>query len=307
MAGRSAGRAAARQRTHGAPRYRPPARTGLSGAGGQRAGRWLSAGSGQRTPTAAVRRRAGGRARRGIADRGRDGSGNRGGRRASLGDRASGAANPPAPARRCPRVHRGQIDRNSRRFPADTDTLLALGAAIRSGEELRFDYASPARPQTTEPRPPRRVQPHHLVARGGYWYLVGWDPQRADWRIYRADRMTLRIPNGPRFSPRPVPDGDVAAFLSARFKGSHSTDIWPCNGEAILKLSAAQVLPFAGDGVVEPYGPDRTRLLLGSWSWAALAATLARFDTEIEAVAPQQLRDAFATLSRRAARAAGQC
>lgn len=190
---------------------------------------------------------------------------------------------------------------------ADTDTLLALGAAIRSGEELRFDYASPARPQTTEPRPPRRVQPHHLVARGGYWYLVGWDPQRADWRIYRADRMTLRIPNGPRFTPRPVPDGDVAAFLSARFKGSHSTDIWPCNGEATLKLSAAQVLPFAGDGVVEPYGPDRTRLLLGSWSWAALAATLARFDTEIEAVAPQQLRDAFAALSRRAARAAGQC
>lgn len=189
---------------------------------------------------------------------------------------------------------------------ADTQTLLALGAAVRAGEELRFDYASPARPEPTDPRPPRRVQPHHLVARGGHWYLVGWDPQHADWRIYRADRMTLRIPNGPRFAHRPLPGDDIAAFLSARFKGSGSTDTWPCNGEVILDLPAAQVIPFAGEGVVEEYGPGRTRLLLGSWSWAALAATLARFDTEIEVVGPRRLRDAFADLSRRAARAAGQ-
>ncbi|MFJ1455324.1 hypothetical protein [Nocardia sp. N2S4-5] len=47
-------------------------------------------------------------------------------------------------------------------------------------------------------------------------------------------------------------------------------------------------------------------MLLGSWSWPALAATLARFDTEIEVVGPQLLRDAFADLSRRAARAAGR-
>lgn len=188
---------------------------------------------------------------------------------------------------------------------ADSHTLLALGAALRAGEELRFDYASPAQPEATDPRPPRRVQPHHLVAHHGHWYLIGWDPQRADWRIYRADRMTLRIPNGPRFSPRPLPGDDIATFLSARFKGSDSTDAWPCNGEVILELPAAQVIPFADDAVVQEYGPARTRMLLGSWSWPALAATLARFDTEIEVVGPQQLRDAFADLSRRAARAAG--
>ncbi|MGV9482770.1 DNA-binding transcriptional regulator, partial [Gordonia aichiensis] len=55
---------------------------------------------------------------------------------------------------------------------------------------------------------------------------------------------------------------------------------------------------------VEELGSARTRLLTGSWSWAALAATLARFDTEIEVIGPDELRDAFATLSRRAARAA---
>jgi predicted DNA-binding transcriptional regulator YafY len=187
----------------------------------------------------------------------------------------------------------------------DTGLLLTLSAAVRAGEELRFDYRSPGRPEDAEPGPPRRVQPHHLVVRAGRWYVVGWDPDRGDWRTYRADRMTPRVPNGPRFVPREVPGGDVAAFLSARFKGSESADAWPCRGEVILDLPAAEVAPFAGDGVVEELGTARTKLTSGSWSWAALAAGLARFDTEIEVVTPPELRAAFAELSRRAVRAAG--
>ncbi|WP_040834314.1 helix-turn-helix transcriptional regulator [Nocardia brevicatena] len=187
----------------------------------------------------------------------------------------------------------------------DTHVLLALSAAIRSREEVRFDYRSPTQPDETGPRPPRRVQPHHLVVRSGRWYLIGWCPERGDWRVYRADRMTLRVPNGPRFTPRQVPGGDIADFLSARFKGSDSANTWPCRGEVILHLPLTQVVPFVGDGVAEELGPARTGLLIGSWSWAALAATLARFDTEIEVIRPPQLRDAFADLSRRAGRAAG--
>jgi predicted DNA-binding transcriptional regulator YafY len=185
----------------------------------------------------------------------------------------------------------------------DTAVLLTLSAAVRAGEELRFDYRSPGRPD--DARPPRRVQPHHLVVRAGRWYVVGWDPDRDDWRTYRADRMTPRFPTGPRFAPREVPGGDVAAFLSARFKGSESANAWPCRGEVILDLPVAEVAPFAGDGVVEELGATRTKLTSGSWSWAALAAALARFDTEIEVVSPPELRAAFAELSRRAGRAAG--
>jgi predicted DNA-binding transcriptional regulator YafY len=189
-----------------------------------------------------------------------------------------------------------------------TDVLLALSAAVRAREEVRFDYESPGRAEDEALRPPRRVQPHHLVVRQGRWYLVGWSPERGDWRIYRADRMTLRVPNGPRFTPRPVPGGDVAAFLSARFKGAGSRNEWPCQGEVILDLPAVSVAPFAGDGLVEELaearGPARTRLVAGSWSWAALAASLARFDAEIEVVGPPELRDAFAELAARAGRAA---
>ncbi|MEU0470407.1 WYL domain-containing protein [Amycolatopsis sp. NPDC006131] len=184
-----------------------------------------------------------------------------------------------------------------------TDVLLALSSAIRATEEVRFDYASPSR--VAESRPVRRVQPHHLVVRNGRWYLVGWDAARADWRIYRADRMELRVPNGPRFTPRKVPGGDVATFLAARFKGSATADVWPCRGAVILDLPVADVAPFAGDGVVEEVAPGRTRLLSGAWSWTALAAGLARFDAEIEVIGPPQLRAAFSDLAARAARASG--
>ncbi|MEU0533273.1 helix-turn-helix transcriptional regulator [Amycolatopsis tolypomycina] len=182
----------------------------------------------------------------------------------------------------------------------DPEILLALSAAIRATEEVRFDYAAPSRPADAEPR---RLQPHHLLVRSGRWYLVGWEARRPDWRTYRVDRMTLRVPNGPRFTPREVPGGDVAAFLSARFKGSE-TDTWPCRGEVILGLPVTDVAPFAGDGVAEEATPGKTRLRTGSWSWAALAAGLLRFDCEIDVMGPPELRAAFAELAGRATRAA---
>ncbi|MFP3963471.1 WYL domain-containing protein [Actinomadura fulvescens] len=190
--------------------------------------------------------------------------------------------------------------------PVDTSVLLAIGAAIHAREELRFDYRSVPQAETGDdmPPPPRRAQPYHLLARAGRWYVVAWEPVREDWRVYRADRMTPRVPNGPRFTPREVPGGDPATFLAARFKGSDGPDTWPCHAEVILDLPADEVVPFARDGVVEPLGPDRCRLRIGSWSWAGLAAMLARFDADIEVVDSPELRAAFQDLARRAAKAA---
>jgi predicted DNA-binding transcriptional regulator YafY len=84
----------------------------------------------------------------------------------------------------------------------ETGVLLTIGRAIRSREELRFDYR-PVGPDTFSDAdadavapPPRQVHPHHLLARAGRWYLVARNPRRSDWRIYRADRISPRIPNG---------------------------------------------------------------------------------------------------------------
>ena len=197
------------------------------------------------------------------------------------------------------------------------DVLIAVSTAIRAREILRFDYAGrPAARETAadvtsgtapgiEPgvaadlEPPRRVEPHHLVTSAGRWYLVAWDLNLGDWRIFRADRITPRIPTGPRFTPRRIPGGSVHDFVSARFKGSEETNIWPCVGTVILHLPASAVVPFAGDGTVEVVSADRCRYTVGSWSWVALAASLGRFDTGIELVDPPELADAFSQLAAR--------
>lgn len=189
---------------------------------------------------------------------------------------------------------------------ADTEVLLTIGRAIRAREELRFDYRPVGSGTDADalPPPPRQVQPHHLLARAGRWYLVAWSPRRSDWRIYRVDRIRPRIPNGPRFEPRVVPGGDAAAYLAGRFKGSDVAGDWPCRGEVVLALPAADVIPFAGDAVVEAVDEHRCGVTAGSWSWPGLAAALARFDADIEVVGPPELRAAFADLAARAARAA---
>ncbi len=187
--------------------------------------------------------------------------------------------------------------------PVATDVLLALSAAVRAQEVLRFDYASGGAPEAA-PGPARRAEPHHLVAVGGRWYLVAWDLDHDEWRILRADRIAPRMAGGARFAPRPVPGGDVAAFVSARFKGSTGADAWPCTAKVVLARPAREVLPFAGDGVVEDLGDGRCALELGSWSWVALAASLCRFDAEVEVVDAPALVEAFAQLAARSAAAA---
>jgi len=184
---------------------------------------------------------------------------------------------------------------------ADSTALMRLGAAVHAGESLRFDYAG-AEPEA----PPRRAEPHHLVTWGGRWYLVAWDLDRDDWRTFRVDRLTLRTPNGPRFTPREVPGGDLATFVTSRFRGSEGTADWPCRGEVVLDLPASEVSPYVADGIVEPLGPDRCRLTLGSWSWIGLAASIGRFDAAVEVVGPTELGDAFAVLAARYAEAARQ-
>lgn len=78
----------------------------------------------------------------------------------------------------------------------DPNLLTELAHACRDCRRLRFDYTSH---DGTVSR--RTVEPHRLVFARRRWYLVAWDAGRADWRTYRADRLTPTPPHGPRFTP----------------------------------------------------------------------------------------------------------
>jgi predicted DNA-binding transcriptional regulator YafY len=186
---------------------------------------------------------------------------------------------------------------------ADPDVLVALSESVHRGELLRFDYA----PDGDE-GPPRRVEPYAVVARHGRWYLLAWDPERDDWRTYRADRITPRSRTGVRFVPRAVPGGDAAAFVAARFKGSDRDDAWPCTGSVTVSTDGAKTLePYLpADAVVEASGTDRVRVTLGSWSWSGLAAVFAAFVVDFTVEGPPQLRDATLALADRLRGASAQ-
>lgn len=176
----------------------------------------------------------------------------------------------------------------------DGDVLLAISAAVHARETLRFGYG----PESTG-TPPRRAEPHHVIVWDGRWYLIAFDLDRDDWRTFRVDRITLRTPNGPRFTPREIPGGDVAAYAVGKFRGSADGGGWPCQGTVVLDLPAATVALYTREGIIEEAGPGRCRLTLGSWSWPSLAATIARYDADIDVVGPAELTDAFAHLARR--------
>lgn len=179
----------------------------------------------------------------------------------------------------------------------DPDVIIAVSAAVRAHEVLRFDYAGAD--ADADDRPSRRVEPHHLLASDGRWYLLAWDLEHGDWRIFRADRIAPRTPTGLRFAPRQIPGGSAREYVAARFKGSESRDAWPCIGTVVLQSPARAVRPFAGDGTVEAIDSGSCRYTAGAWSWIALAASLNRFDTAITVIGPPELTDAFAELARR--------
>ncbi len=190
------------------------------------------------------------------------------------------------------------VDRyaDSRRVKVNSEHLIAIGTALRAREVLRFAYASPGATEG-EWVPPRKVEPHHLVTWGGRWYLVGWDLDRNDWRTFRVDRILPKTPTGPRFTPRELPAPDISTYISSRFQ---TQDQWPCRGTAILQAKASDIARWAGrDSLVEELTATTCRLTMSAWSWTGLAASFAMFETDLEFIGPQELKEAATHLAAR--------
>ena len=188
------------------------------------------------------------------------------------------------------------------RVLVDPGVLEAVSEAVRLRRVLRFDYETGG----SEPllAPARRAEPHGLVARTGLWYLVAYDLDRGDWRIFRLDRLAPRTPAGAVFTPRPVPTGDPVTFLAARAKGATEADLWPCVGQVEIDLPATEVAPWARDWQVEPVSPQACRVTAGSWSWHGLLADLLRLDAPFRVVGPAALADEVEAVAGRLSRAA---
>jgi predicted DNA-binding transcriptional regulator YafY len=185
--------------------------------------------------------------------------------------------------------------------PIAADTLKAVGAAIRAGHLLFFEYltADGHRPHPVA-EPPRRVEPHHLVTWAGRWYLVAYEPARADWGIFRVDRIHLQDATGIPFQRRELPERSVARYVMHSYDRGDTPARWQCLGVVLMELPADVVARWApGGSVIEYVAPTRTRLTLGAWSWAGIAGLLATFDADITIIEPDELRAACRTIADR--------
>ncbi|GAA2802932.1 YafY family protein [Saccharopolyspora taberi] len=174
--------------------------------------------------------------------------------------------------------------------------LSALAAACRDRERLRFDYRSHGEAASV-----RDVEPHRLIHSGRRWYLVGWDVERDGWRTFRADRISPRVPNGPRFAPRDPPEGGFAAHLARGVAGV----LWNYRAKVRVHAPAAEVTGRVPETWPVTSADDRGCLLdAGADTPALLAVYLAGLGLDFDVIDAPELREALRGLAARCDRAA---
>ncbi|MFI6816647.1 helix-turn-helix transcriptional regulator [Nonomuraea sp. NPDC050328] len=147
------------------------------------------------------------------------------------------------------------------------EDLATLAEAIQRRLQVTFDYAG---------RTARRVEPHRQVLHLQRWYLLAWDTGRADWRVFRADRISgLRI-STTGFIPRPLPAGSAVDYLRQGLNRDR---------ERVVLTVAAPIQAVADalrhqDAELTDLGDGRTEVVLRLDAWQWLLLSLAFLDAD---------------------------
>jgi predicted DNA-binding transcriptional regulator YafY len=179
----------------------------------------------------------------------------------------------------------------------DPELLAVLAAAVAGPERLRFAYQAGDGARTR-----RLVEPHRLVATGRRWYLVAFDNDREDWRIFRVDRLTDPHPTGVRVAPRTPPAADAAAYVarSLRLRADSYRAV------VLLDLPAAEATRRLGGAPahVEPVDERHCRVRTGADTLEWLAFRLLSLGCDFRVEEPAELVAHLRELGDRVRRAA---
>jgi predicted DNA-binding transcriptional regulator YafY len=178
----------------------------------------------------------------------------------------------------------------------DPEVLTAVAGACRDHQRLRFDYLDHGGTGSV-----RTVEPHRLVCWGRRWYLLAWDTDRREWRSFRVDRLQPRTPTGPRFTPRDLPDDEVAAHVT---RGVWSAG-WRHRARVTLHAPAGTVaarIPPAV-GLLEAVDERTCVLDTGADTLDRLAVHLGMLGVDFEVSEPPDLVEHIRTLADRYDRA----
>ncbi|QNG17876.1 YafY family transcriptional regulator [Rhodococcus triatomae] len=165
----------------------------------------------------------------------------------------------------------------------DASTLAAVASVCHNRERLRFDY------RTYDGQESRReVEPYRLVRSGMRWYLVAWDLDREDWRSFRIDRLTPKIPTGPRYVPRELPDGGAAAFVARGIERATTH----AQAQILLHAPFERIAPMIHEdwATLEERPDDRCAVHLRGESLRSIANWLSAFEVDFTIESPEELR-----------------
>jgi len=131
----------------------------------------------------------------------------------------------------------------------DPGQLTGIAAAVTNRERLRFGYLD-----NDGVGSKRHVEPYRLVSAGRRWYLVAFDVDRDDWRVFRVDRIADVFATGARYPARELPEKDAAAFVTSRMYSLAPT----YDAVVVVALPAAAVPAHLG--AAEPVDEARSRV-----------------------------------------------
>jgi predicted DNA-binding transcriptional regulator YafY len=171
--------------------------------------------------------------------------------------------------------------------PAEPNTVAALPgsehladlfSAVAESRTITFGYRGE----------PRRVEPHRLAFRNGYWYLAGHDTDKEASRSFRLDRLTAAVEAGPAGSferppapatrpPAPWEMGDEDEVMAHVLVDATQAD------RAVSTLGDEAVVERRDDGAVVVALRVTNRAALRSWVLDLL--------DRAEVVGPPELRD----------------
>ncbi|MEU1513118.1 YafY family protein [Streptomyces sp. NPDC005811] len=191
------------------------------------------------------------------------------------------------------------MDRPQAASAVGAQVLAAVASVCHARERLRFDYTARNGTHTR-----REVEPHRVVQADSRWYLVAWDVQREDWRSFRVDRMTLKSPTGPRFTPRHLPEGGAAAFVAQGFKRAFTKTRARVRLHAPIDQVAGRVPE--GWGTVECDEAETCVVSLRGEELRDIAQWLAVFEVPFTVLDPPELRDACREFAQRHAELAAR-
>lgn len=124
----------------------------------------------------------------------------------------------------------------------DPGQLTVVAGAITARERVRFTYVANENVVSK-----RHVEPVQLVALGRRWYLLAFDVERDDWRIFRLDRVSAALATGSRFEAREAPGGDATEFVTRKMYDSAPTFRAQVTLRLPVELARARLADFAGD------------------------------------------------------------